>query len=228
MSRSGLWSEISAPLVALAVAFGAAILHLPALLVAMSLVWFGPALLRRAGALDPLDEREAEVNRVAQQISLSVLLVLVTVLPFLLTVGDTRDAPSLRSEWLDVGFLVAVIFYLRAAVMLHYTVPRALAAHLAGFAATLVATLGILGNVLFYPGQIPRIFFIVPLICLLPHAAALLWKPLAAAMWAAGACLTTLVILGIPSPLELVCATGLLVVPWLLAAYWIFSARNEE
>ena len=49
MSRSGLWSEISAPLAALAVAFGAAILHLPALLVMMSLVWFGPALLRFAG-----------------------------------------------------------------------------------------------------------------------------------------------------------------------------------
>jgi hypothetical protein len=146
MSRSGLWSEISAPLVALAVAFGAAILHLPALLVVMSLVWFGPALLRLSGALEPLDERETEVARVAQQVSLSVLLFLVTVLPFLLTVGDTRDAPSLRSEWLDVGFLVTVIFYLRAAVVLHYTVPRTLAAHVAGLTATLTATLGILGN----------------------------------------------------------------------------------
>ncbi len=228
MSRSGLWSEISAPLVALAVAFGAAILHLPALLVVMSLVWFGPALLRLAGALDPLDERETEVNRVAQQASLSVLLVLVTVLPFLLKVGDTRDAPSLRSEWLDVGFLVTVIFYLRAAVMLHYTVPRTVAAHVAGFAATLTATLGILGNAWFYPGNLPTIFFFVPLICVLPHAAALLWKPLAAAMWAGGAGMTALVVLGIPSPLEMVCALGLLVLPWLLAAYWIFSARNEK
>ena len=228
MSRSGLWSEISAPLVALAVAFGAAILHLPALLVVMSLVWFGPALLRLAGALEPLDERETEVARVAQQVSLSILLVLVTILPFLLTVGDTRDAPSLRSEWLDVGFLVTVIFYVRAAVVMHYTVPRTLAAHVAGLAATLTATLGILGNAWFYPGNLPAIFFIVPVICLLPHAAAWVWKPLASLLWAGGACLTTLVILGIPSPLELVCATGLLVVPWLLAAYWIFSARNEE
>ena len=227
MSRSGLWSEISAPLVALAIAFGAAILHLPALLVLMSLVWFGPVLLRRAGALDPLDERETEVNRVAQQVSLSVLLVLVTLLPFLLTVGDTRDAPSLRSEWLDVGFLVVVIFYLRAAVMLHYTVPRAVAAHTAGLAATLTATMGILGNAWFYPGNLPTVFLIVPVICLLPHVAALLWKPLAAALWIAGAAMTTLAVIGIPSPLEVVCAIGLLVIPWVLAGYWIFSARDE-
>lgn len=228
MSRSGLWSEISAPLVALAVAFVAAILRLPAVLVVMSLVWFGPSLLRRVGALDPLDERETEVSRVAQQISLSVMLVLVTILPFLLTVGDTRNAPSLRSEWLDVGFLVVVIFYLRGAVMLHYAVPRALAAHAAGIAATLMATIGILGNAWLYPGNLPAIFFIVPLICLLPHAAALLWKPLAAAMWAGGAAMTMLVVFGIDSPLEMVCAVGLLVVPWLLAAYWVFSAGDEE
>lgn len=227
MSRSGLWSEIYAPVLALLIALGTAILHFPSLLVTLSLVWFGPALLRGAGAFEPLDEREVEVSRVAQQISLSVLLVLITVLPFLLTVGDTRDAPSLRSEWLDVGFLVVVIFYLRAAVMLHYAVPRTMAAHLAGFAATLVATLGILGQVWFFPGEVPTILFFGPLVCLLPHAAALFWKPLAAAMWGAGAAMTALMALGIPSRLEVVCFFGLLVLPWTLAAYWIFSARGE-
>jgi hypothetical protein len=212
---------------ALVVAFAAAIMHLPAALVLLSLVWFGPALLRRTGAMEPLDERETEVNRVAQQISLSVLLVLVTVLPFLLTVGDTRDAPSLRSEWLDVGFLVVVIFYLRAAVMLNYTVPRAVAAHTAGLAATLTAALGVMGNALFYPGQLPPIFFFVLPLCLLPHAAAFVWKPLAALLWAGGAGFTALVIAGLDSPLEVVVAAGLLVVPWALAAYWIFTVRNE-
>ena len=227
MSRSGLWSEISAPLVALAVAFGAAILHLPALLVVMSLVWFGPALLRRAGALDPLDERETEVARIAQQVSLSVLLVLVTVLPFLLTVGDTRDAPSLRSEWLDVGFVVVVIFYLRAAVMMHYAIPRTLAAHVAGLAATLTAAFFVIASALIVPGQLPAIFFFVLPICLLPHAAAFISRPLAAALWAGGTALAAMVVIGIDSPVEIVAAAGLLVVPWALAAYWIFTAGNE-
>jgi hypothetical protein len=208
------------------VAFAAAILHLPAALVLLSLVWFGPAILRRSGAMEPLDERETEVDRIAQQVSLSVLLVLVTVLPFLLTVGDTRDAPSLRSEWLDVGFLVVVIFYLRAAVMLNYTVPRAVAAHTAGLAATLTATMLVLGNALFSPGQLPAIFFFVLPLCLLPHVAVFVWKPLAALLWAGGAVLTALVIVGIDSPLEMVIAAGLLVVPWSLAGYWIFTDRN--
>lgn len=227
MSSSGLWAEISAPVAALLVAMGAAIAHLPAAVGLLSLVWFGPALMRRAGILDPLDERETEVSRIAQQISLFVLLVLVTVLPFLLTVGDTRDAPSLRSEWLDVGFLVVVIFYLRAAVMLHYTVPRSLAAHLSGLAATLTAASGVLAYALFYPGQLPAIFFLVLPLCVLPHIAALVWKPLAALLWAGGAGLTALVVVGIESPLEAVIAAGLLVLPWALAAYWGMTAKEE-
>jgi hypothetical protein len=157
-----------------------------------------------------------------------VLLILVTVLPFLLTVGDTRDAPSLRSEWLDVGFLVVVIFYLRAAVMLHYTVPRSVAAHTAGWAATLTAAMGVLGYAAFFPGRLPAVFFWVLPLCLLPHAAVWIHERLAALLWALGAGLTALVALGIDSPLEMVTAAGLLVLPWALASYWINQVGAEN
>ena len=80
---------------------------------------------------------------------------------------------------------------------------------------------------MYFPGRFPVFLFLAPLLCLTPHAVALRWKSLAGVMWIGGAAMTALMSLGIPSPLEAVCFFGLLVLPWTLAAYWIFSARGE-
>jgi hypothetical protein len=172
----------------------------------------------------PLDERETEVYRLAQQVSLSVLLALVTVLPFLLVSARADSSHPVRSEWLDVGFLVAAIFVLRTLVLMHRAVPRAAAAHLAGAGATLIGASGIWAIALYSPGTIPTWFLLSPLACLLPHLAALKWRRLAAALWFGGAGLTALwTLTTVVSPLEQVICLGILVLPWTSAGFWIAS-----
>jgi hypothetical protein len=223
MNRTGLWSEILAPIAALLVAGTASLLRLPILLALLSLIWFGPALLRRLAVVGPLDERETEVYRVAQQVSLSVLLLLVTILPFLLV--STREGRSVESEWLDVGFLVVAIFVIRALSLMHGAVPRVAAAHLAGAGATLIAAAGLWALAAYHPGTVAAWALFAPLVCLLPHLVALKVKQLAAVLWIGGALLTAAwTVTSIPSPLEQVVTLGTLALPWTAAGLWIARA----
>ncbi|UCG84868.1 MAG: hypothetical protein JSW71_13035 [Gemmatimonadota bacterium] len=227
MNRAGLWSEILAPAGALLVAMTASTLRMPVLLAALTLLWFSPALLRHYSLVAPLDERETAVYRLAQRVSLSVLLVLVTVLPYLLVSARDDTSHPLQSEWLDVGFLVVAIFYLRTAVVLHRTVPRTVAAHLAGAGATLVTIIGFAGAALQFPERIPIWARFAPLLCFLPHVAALKWRRLASVLWLGGAILTAFwTLTTITSRLEQVISFGILVLPWTLAAYWIASGEH--
>ena len=224
MNRTGLCSEILAPVGALLVAVTAALLRLPVLLVLLSIIWFTPALLRRLAIVSPLDERETEVYRVAQQVSLSALLILVTVLPYLLVSAREGTSYPVRSEWLDVGFLVVAIFILRALVLMHEAVPRKSAAHIAGAGATAIAATGVWALAAYYPGSFPAWVLFAPLVCVIPHLAALKWNRLAAVLWFGGAALTALwTVTTVVSPLEQVIFLGTLVIPWGFAGYWIAS-----
>jgi hypothetical protein len=225
MNRTGLWTEILAPAGALLVAMTAALLRLPALLVLLSLIWFGPTLFRQLAVVGPLDERETEVYRVAQQLSLSVLLVLVTVLPFLLVSAREDSSHPVTSEWLDVGFLVVAIFVLRALVLMHWAVPRTAAAHVAGGGATFIAATATWAIAAYYPGAFPAWVLFAPFILVVPHLVALKWKRVAAVLWFGGAALTALwSVTTVESPLEQVIFLGTLVLPWLFAGYWIATS----
>lgn len=228
MSRTGLWTEILAPAGALLVAVVAAALQQPAALVALAVIWFAPALLRRVGSLPPLDEREEETDRLAQQISLSTLLVAVTVLPYLLSFESGEVVRTLALEWLDVGFLVVAIFYVRAGVMLHRTVPRAWAAQLGSLGACAIAAIGIWGAAIIFPGRVPPWFLAAPLACLFPNLVALKWRRLAGVMWLGGAALTALWSVTAPdSLLEKIICLLMLALPWAVAGYWSFSADDQ-
>jgi hypothetical protein len=225
MNRTGLWSEILAPIAALLVAGTASLLRLPVLLVFLSIIWFGPAVLRRVSVVGALDERETEAYRVAQQVSLSVLLILVTILPFLLV--SVREGRTVASEWLDVGFLVVAIFMIRALVIMHRTLPRPAAAHLAGAGATFIAAAGLWTLAAYGPGPIATWVLLSPIMCVVPHLVALKWRKLAAVLWLGGAALTAAwTVTTIASPLEQVITLGTLALPWAAAGVWIAKVSD--
>lgn len=223
MGRRELWLELASPFAACLVAVAAALLAMPAVLSLLSAIWFAPAVLRRLGVWSRLDEREGRRTFAAQHSALSVLLVLATLLPLLSSLGGRSVLDEIRTQGLDLGFLLVAIVFLRAAVFAIGTLPRHTAAHHAGAFATFVGAILIAGNAWMFPEKLPLWFVASPLICLLPHAVAMLSPRIAGVLWLGGAAVTvgcTLALTGSIAAVEQVCVLALMAVPWTIAALW--------
>lgn len=227
MSVRALQIELSVPLLGLTLLLAVTALASPPLLLALPIVWFLPAALRALGWPGPLDEREAVHCRTARELALSALLVLVCALPAMLAGGGDSLLGTLRTEWSDMGFLVLLVFLVRALVVGHHTLARSAAAHLAGGFATAWAFSWGVGLVLAYPDRMPAWIALLPLAALLPHALLAAGGPrLASLLWTAGAAIAAAYVLTAGfTAIEAVLGLGLLSVPWAAAAGWSWTAE---
>lgn len=211
--RAPLLTELLTPAAALLLVVAAAVSRQPATFLGLPLLWFAPAaaraLMRRS-----LDEREAAAVRAAETVALRALLVGAASLPWLLSAGG---AATLQRESSDLGFLLLIVFVIRALAIARTTLPTVVAAHMAGACAVAVAATLVLGR--FSP--VPVVLAGLLALTLVPHGVAVRWPMPAAVLWCAGGLAATAYGLGGGfAPLEAILLAALLAGPWLVAGAW--------